>query len=58
MNHAHHWRRQMIEGYQRRRRLALWLETYEAMTATRATTPEQQRLKEIAISRHLEQRPE
>lgn len=57
MNRAHHWRRQMIEGYQRRRRIALWLETYEVMTATRATTPEQQRLKEIAIG-HLEQRPE
>lgn len=58
MNHAHHWRRKMIEGDQRRRRIAQWLEMFEAMTATRATTPEQQRLKEIAISRHLEQRPE
>ena len=56
MNRLHH--RAAIEAAQRRRRVALWLETYEAMTRTRATTPEQQRLKEIAINRHLEQRPE
>ena len=37
--------------------ISKWLEIYEVMTATRATTPEQQRLKEIAIG-HLEQRPE
>ncbi len=35
-----------------------WLDTYAAMTATRATTEEQQRLKEIAIARHFEERPE
>lgn len=51
-------RQAALEAAQRRRRLALWLEHFEAMATTRATTPEQQRLKEIAISRHLEQRPE
>ena len=51
-------RQAALEAAQRRRRLAVWLDTYAAMTATRATTPEQQRLKEIAINRHLEEKPE
>ena len=58
MNRAQHHHRQMVEADQRRRRLAVWLDTYAAMTATRATTPEQQRLKEIAINRHFEEKPE
>ena len=58
MNRAQHHHRQMVETDQRRRRMAVWLDTYAAMTATRATTEEQQRLKEIAINRHLEERPE
>ena len=36
MKRSDHYHRQMVEAAQRRRRLALWLETYEAMTATRA----------------------
>ena len=49
MNRVERMRQTALEAAQRRRRLALWLEHFEAMNRTAVRTPEEARAKAEAL---------